>query len=148
MGACTGLKRLDLVITPQFSKDAHAGFVAALLESWRPRHSDPHLTLCAYRGWEFTRQGFADALRGLGTIAEAWLQTAEGPFPADGSGPSPHHGGAKRRLTVCVFDWEAQRAWWSDLLCSSFPTWLRLGRLDWTFSTRECASSGIPEPHK
>ena len=38
--------------------------------------------MCTYRDWQFTRRGFADVLRGLGTIAERWLQTVESTHPS------------------------------------------------------------------
>ncbi len=78
-------------------------------------------------------------MRGLGTITEAWLQTMEEPPAAVGESGNPHY--AKYKLLVEILDWEAEREWWLDHLDSCFPTWLKLGRLHWSFDTREYTSN-------
>ncbi len=135
LSSCTGLDTLVLTLTPQFSIDTHSGFVTELLASWKPRHSEPDLIFCAYREQNFTRRGFADAVRALGTITEAWLQTVDEPPP--GAGESGNCSQMKYRLRVEIVDCEAQKEWWSDHLESCFPTWLKLGQLGWAFYTRE-----------
>ncbi|KAI1784991.1 hypothetical protein LXA43DRAFT_171791 [Ganoderma leucocontextum] len=132
LSPCTGLQRLNLSITPQFSMDTHAGFIKALLALWKPQHLEPVLTLRVYQESQFTRRGFADVLHGLGTIAETWLQTVEAHSPASRS--EDHHC-VQYHLRVEIYDWEAERDWWSDHVDSCFPTWLQLGRLSWNFRT-------------
>ncbi len=138
LSSCTGLNTLFLTLTPQFSIDTHSGFLTELLASWKPQHSEPKLVFRAYHEQEFTRRGFADVLRGLGTILEAWLQTMEEPPAAGESGNSQH---VKYELHVILYDWEADRGWWSDHVDSCFPTWLKLGRLHLSFNTREYTSN-------
>ncbi len=145
---------MALQLKPQFSMDKHAGFVNELLTSWKPQHSEPALELRAYDEREFTRQSYADSLRSLGTIIEAWIQTVkqplqtvkqplqageQPPLAGGGSEKGPH---TKYRLNVDIYDWDAERKWWSDHLDSCFPTWARLGRLHMVFLTRECLSAG------
>ncbi|KAI1784988.1 hypothetical protein LXA43DRAFT_171741 [Ganoderma leucocontextum] len=132
LSPCTRLEELYLSITPQFSTDTHAEFVKELLASWKPQCVEPLLIFGVDLPEHFTCQGFADILRGLGTIAETWLQTVEEPSPASGS-EDDHR--AQYRLRVEIYDWEAERGWWSDHVDSCFPTWLQLGRLSWTFHT-------------
>ncbi|KAM5537720.1 hypothetical protein V8D89_008607 [Ganoderma adspersum] len=122
-------KTLFLSFTPHFSMGAHARHVRALLGSWNPRL--PHsacLVFRTYRDWRFTRRGFADVLRGLGTVAEPWLQTVES---------TPPSRVAQYQLVVNICDSEAARQLWSDHIHACFPTWLRLGRLRWNFEARE-----------
>ena len=143
LSACTGLQTLFLSFTPHFSMDTHARHVRALLSSWNSQLPHPAcLVFRTYRDWEFTRRGFADVLRGLGTIAEPWLQTVE----------STHSGRvAQYQLVVNICDSEAARKWWSDHIDACFPTWLRLGRLRWNFEAREyymdisCGNHKFPE---
>ncbi|KAM5545221.1 hypothetical protein V8D89_001332 [Ganoderma adspersum] len=134
LSASTGLQTLFLSFTPRFSMDAHAGQVRALLDSWNPHRGLPlHprcLVLRTYRDWQFTRRGFAAVLRGLGTIAEAWLQTRT---VAVESTPLRGRGAAQYQLIVNIYDSEAARQWWSGHVDACFPTWLRLGRLRWNF---------------
>ena len=87
---------------------------------------------------KFTRRGFADTLRSVGTITEAWLQEVEEP-PATGD-PKSHHP-VQYWLYVWTFDWETERKWWADHVDSCFPTWVRLGRLSWDFDAREYTST-------
>ncbi len=145
LSSCTGLETLVLWLTPRFSIDTHSGFVTELLASWKPQHeSEPDLVLRADYEDSFTRRGFADVLRGLGTVIEAWLQTVEGPPPA---GESRDCRQAKHRVRVEIVDWDAEKEWWWDHLKSCFPTWLKLGRLSWYFYTREYISnSGRTNP--
>ncbi len=137
MSSCTGLRRLVFTLTPQFSMATHSGFVNELLASWKPQNSGPYLMFRAKNMEKFTRQGFANALRGLGTITEAWLQTVEP--PAGESDENPRH--VQYHLRVEIYDWEAEKEWWLDHLHSYFPTWLKLRRLSWSIHTREYASN-------
>lgn len=120
--------------------DTHAGFIKELLTSWTPQHSEPRLRFCPYREEKFTRQGFVDVLRSLGTIAEEWLQTVE-EQASEGDSRMDHD--VQYQLFVDIYDWEAQREWWLDHLISCFPTWLDLKRLNWTFNSRKCIASSV-----
>ncbi|KAM5537719.1 hypothetical protein V8D89_008606 [Ganoderma adspersum] len=73
LSSCTGLHTLVLSLLPQFSIEAHAGFVKELLASWKPQSLRPLLVIWSKCQWSFTRRGFADALRGLGSIIETLL---------------------------------------------------------------------------
>lgn len=150
MSSCTGLRTLFLALTPQFSTEKHAGFVKDLLGSWKPRHPEPVLKFAALREDGFTRQGFADVLRGLGIIVEAWLQTLEKPHPAGEAASKDNPCGMQYQLDVEIYDWEAEWKWWSDHLERCFPTWSQLRRLSWRLCTREHTLSDIsngPGPH-
>ncbi len=140
LSACTGLDTLFLRFKPQFSINTHSGFVTQLLTSWRPHHPEPSLVFCVDRQQNLTRRAFVDVLRGLGAITEAWLQTME-ESPRAGESGNYHH--VKHHLWVHLYDWEAEREWWSDHLDSCFPTWLKLGRLHLSFNTREHTSNNI-----
>ncbi|KAI1783773.1 hypothetical protein LXA43DRAFT_871304, partial [Ganoderma leucocontextum] len=122
LSPCIGLEELCVAITPQFSMVTHAGFIKELLASWKPQYVEPRLAFRAYLPKDFTRQGFADVLHGLGTITETWLQTVEDPSPASGSED-------RHRVQYCLyvetFGWEAEREWWSDYVDSCFPIWLQ-----------------------
>ena len=139
MASCTGLEALILSFVPKFSMDTHSGFVKELLTSWAPQHSEPELTLSPRREDAFTRQGCADLLRGVGMIAEEWLQTIE--EPSEGDSGSGHR--VQYKLVVDIYDWEAQKEWWRDHLISCFPNWLDLGRLSWSFDPRKCTPSSV-----
>ncbi|KAI1784981.1 hypothetical protein LXA43DRAFT_171537 [Ganoderma leucocontextum] len=132
LSSCPGLQTLEISLARGFSMVTHAGFVNELLTSWEPQHLEPVLVLRVYQESQFTRRGFADILRGLGTVIETWLQTVEEPSSAGGS--EDHHG-VQYRLLVVIYDWEAEREWWSDHVDTCFPTWLQLGLLSWDFNT-------------
>ncbi|KAM5545185.1 hypothetical protein V8D89_001296 [Ganoderma adspersum] len=132
LDSCTALDKLVLFLTPHFSMDTHAGFVKDLLFSWKPRHTEPYLELCLSGASIFTRQAFADALRDLGRITEAWLQTVEEPHPTGESGNETR---IKYKLRVHLYDWKAEEEGWEDHLKSCFPTWEQLQRLSWSFET-------------
>ncbi|PIL32983.1 hypothetical protein GSI_05101 [Ganoderma sinense ZZ0214-1] len=127
LGSCTGLETLNLLLTSQFSINTHARFVTELLASWKPLHLNPVLQLSPECQSDTTRQDFAEALRGLGTITEAWLQTLEEPPP---SGEIQDHQQVKYRLEVYMHESEAEIMWWLDHLESCFPTWMKLGRIE------------------
>ncbi len=139
LSSCTGLKTLVLSLTPRFSMDTHSGLVIELLASWKPQHSGSDLRFRADRQELFTRRGFADVLRGLGTITEAWLQTVEEP-PPEGESGNNHH--VEYKLRVHIHDREAEKNWWSHHLKSCFPTWLKLRRLRLSIHAREYTSNG------
>ena len=80
LGSCTGLETLELWFMPHSSVDTHGVLVKDLLESWKPRRLEPLLVLRPRYEMEFTRRAFADVLRSVGAIAEAWLQNVEEPF--------------------------------------------------------------------
>ena len=139
MSPCTGLKTLIVFVTPQFSTETHATLVKALLTSWKPQQPVPLLTLRACTEWDFTRRGFAGVLRGLGTVAETWLQAGNELPAADGSEEADN---VQYLLRVVIHDWEDMRRWWFNRLTGCFPTWTRLARLRIDFRTRECSSNG------
>ena len=120
--------------------DKHAGFVKELLTSWTPQCSEPRLALYPFREDWFTREGFADVLRHVGTIAEERLQGVED-RPSGGDCGTDHR--IQYQLMVVIHDWDAQKEWWEDHIKSCFPTWLDLGRLNWRFNPRKCASNSI-----
>lgn len=131
LSTCSGLGILHLAITPEFSGIQ----LKSVLVSWKPRHVKPFLALQAYGHSRFTRQDFADVLSSVGAITDAWLRLVEAP-------PSPSWGydnsyGIQYQLMVEIYDWEAEREWWSNHIASCFPTWLRLGRLHMDFATRK-----------
>ncbi|PIL32985.1 hypothetical protein GSI_05103 [Ganoderma sinense ZZ0214-1] len=126
-GSCTGLKALELFFTSQFSMDTHGGCIAELLASWKPLRLDPVLKLSPASENGTTRRGFAEVLRGIGTIIEAWLQTLEDPTAA---GEIQDHQQVKYELKVEIYEWESMGRWWMDHLESCFPTWVKLGRID------------------
>lgn len=137
LSSCTGLRTLFLALTPQFSMDKHGVFVKDLLGSWKPRCLEPVLKFAALREDGFARQGFADVLHSLGIIVEAWLQTIEKSHPAGERAAENNSSDMQYQLYVEIYDWEAERKWWSDHLESCFPTWSRLRRLRWRLCTRK-----------
>ncbi|KAM5545207.1 hypothetical protein V8D89_001318, partial [Ganoderma adspersum] len=130
LSSCTALEELVLWLMPQFSVDTHGEFVTALLASWKPRSLEPSLVLQASLEMEFTCRAFADVLRSIGAITEAWLQTVEQAHPEDGSVNATC---MKYKLVVQLCDWETEKERWEDHLKSCFPTWLQLGQLNLTF---------------
>ena len=135
MSPCTGLQTLVLSFFPHFSVRAHAGFVRALFASWKPRRSKAQLILRARREKNFTRRGFVDVLRDVGTIAEPWLQALEQPVS---TGDPQDDRRVQYRLGVHMCDWDAQEGWWWRRIGSCFPTWLELDRLGMVISRRRC----------
>ncbi len=137
LSPCTGLQTLIITLSRQFlTVDKHAMIIKGLLSSWKPQDSQPTLVLCASSNNLFTRRQYADAVRGLGTITEGWLQTVEEPSTATADAEN-HPNGVQYQLRIEICDWDAERKWWSDHLDSCFPTWARLGRLSMDFSARE-----------
>ncbi|KAM5545170.1 hypothetical protein V8D89_001281 [Ganoderma adspersum] len=133
LSSCIGLRELYLSLTSQFSMDKYAALVKDLLASWKPQHSKSTLYLRPYDLRQFTRHGFADGLRGLGTIIEASVpKPLQQPSPA--SDPENQYT-VQYQLCVSIYDWEAKREWWSVHLDSCFPTWARLRRLSMDFIT-------------
>ena len=108
--------------------------------SWKPRCSEPRLRLGPIREDLFTREGFADVLRGVGTIAEECLQVVE-EQPFEGDCGTDHR--IQYELTVIIRDWDAHKEWWEDHIDSCFPTWLDSGRLNWRFNPRKSTSSNV-----
>lgn len=122
--------------------DKDAALVTALLASWTPRHPNSLLNLDPYIVRRFTRDRFADALRGLGTVLEASLRTLQQPPPSPAGVRVDPEGEVEPQtvpytLSVRIYDWEAKREWWSAHLDSCFPTWARLRQMSMDFRTRE-----------
>ena len=122
---------------PHSSVDTHGVLVTDLLEPWTPRRLDTLLVLRPRYEMEFTRRAFADVLRSVGAIAEAWLQNVEEPHPTSESGTETCMK-YKLHIQVELLDWKAEEEWWEGHLKSCFPTWEGLKRLSWSFKTREC----------
>ena len=140
LGSCTGLEDLILHLAPEFSMSKHAGFVKELLTSWTPQHSEPRLVFHPRYESQFTRQSFADVLRGVGMIAEEWLQTVKKQPSEGGSGTDNR---VECKLEVAIYDWDAQKEWWDDHVKGCFPTWLKLKRLAWSLKTRKCPFNSV-----
>ncbi|KAM5538356.1 hypothetical protein V8D89_007958 [Ganoderma adspersum] len=136
LGSCTALEKLELSFMSGFSVDTHGELVKDVLASWKPRRLEPLLALKCSSERRFTRRAFADVLRGLGAITEAWLQTVEEPHLA-GDSESVNDTCRKYKLDVQLHDWETEKEWWAGHVRSCFLTWLQLGRLSWSFKTRE-----------
>ncbi|PIL32980.1 hypothetical protein GSI_05098 [Ganoderma sinense ZZ0214-1] len=145
LSSCSGLRTLDISLTPEFSKDPERSLdeFRSILTSWKPRHPKPFLELKPFGHTRFTRETFTEILYALGPVVDTWLRTVEElslDVPADGDPSRDTLHGVKYQLAVEIHDWEAEREWWSDHIASCFPTWLRLGRLHMDFSTRKWTS--------
>ena len=125
---------MTLVLGPQFSKDPHARFAKEFLASWKPRHSDEALHFAPYCQSKFTRRGFADVLRTLGTIVEA----VQAPASAGDSQSEDH---VQYRLEAHINDWVAEKEWWWGIVYIYFPTWWWLGGLDVNLHSHEYTSN-------
>ena len=91
--------------------------------------------LSAYKYPKFTRQGFADILRTLGPIVDAWIPQ---PSPANNSN---NNDCLNYKLDIRIHESEARRQWWLDCMKQCFPTCVRLKRLHIDFRARKCLKS-------
>ena len=104
-----------------------------MLASWNTPQPAPTLTIGAYyQSCNFTRHEFANVLHTLSAVTERWLQTVQ---DADNSGRGECR--VQHWVDIVIYDWESHREWWWDRVAASFPTWVRLGRLEMDYYTRE-----------
>ena len=104
-----------------------------------PRSSGPYSHIRAYyQSWNSTRQQFADTLHVLGAVAEHWLQTLQAQNDEnDVEYRRPGELEVRYWVDTVIYDWRAHREWQWAQIVASFPTWVKLGRLEMDYSARE-----------
>ena len=135
LSLCHELQDLYIVPTTDFSKNAQRGLelLEFMLASWNTQQPSPTLTIGAYyQSCNFTRHEFANVLHTLSAVAERWLKSTQ---VADDS--SRDEGRVQYWVDIVIYDLESHREWWWDRVADSFPTWVRLGRLEMDYYTRE-----------
>ena len=129
------LRSLHIQLTPAFPENLNSSvLVEEMLTAWTPQYPS-RLQLSAYKYHQFTRQGFADILRTLGPIIDAWIPQ---PSPASNS---KNDDCLNYKIDIRIHESEAWRQWWRDCMSRCFPTWVRLKRLHIDFRARKCLKS-------
>ena len=141
LSSCSGLRTLDLALTPEFSEDLDKsiGQLESILDSWKPQHAKPFLELMPFGHARFTREDFSDVLYALSPVIDTWLhdQTVEAQSQATDGVPGETSNGVQYQLSIEIHDWESEMERWADHIAGCFPTWLRLRRLHMDFCTRK-----------
>ena len=119
LSSCSGLRTLDLALTPEFSEDLEKSIdqLESILDSWKPQHAKPFLELMPFGHSRFTREDFSDVLYALSPVIDTWLhdRTVEAQSLAPDGNAGEASNGVQYQLSVEIHDWEAEREQWSEI---------------------------------
>nr|VWO97953.1 Thioredoxin reductase (EC [Ganoderma boninense] len=111
LSSCVELRNLHFQLKPCFLVDTRStDLVKAMLTAWKPQHPS-RLQISAYKYHQFTREGFADILRALGPIIDAWIPRPQAHSHLGNSRDIRH---LNYRLVVRIHEQEGQKQWWRD----------------------------------
>ena len=132
------LQKIRLFLNPESATDEESlDMLKAMLNSWDADGSQQNVHLSAHNHEEFTRQAFIDDLRPMAKVLENW---GNGSLVPSGAGSEVSGQYNKRRVCVCLRDWEVWRDWWWMHVQECFPTFAMSDALQMSYSPRECCS--------
>ena len=110
----------------------------AMLDSWDADVPQQNVHLSANHHEGFTRQAFVDVLYPVAQALKDWGNGSLVPSGAEREVSGPY---TKRRVCVCLRDWEVWKNWWWMHVQECFPTFAKpQSRLRMSYFTRKCSS--------